>query len=66
MIKLYWCDASQEIICFDAALITLMIIHMVSYFQSYITAGYTDHRHRLNHSAYIQYFMKENIEVKDP
>lgn len=54
---------SQEIICFDAALIPLMIIHIVPYSLSYITAGCTDHRHSLSHPAKARsYFLKKNIK----
>lgn len=58
---------SQDIICFDAALIPLMIIHIVPYSLSYITAGCSDHRHSLSHPANARaYFLKKNIKVKHP
>lgn len=70
-VRLVWYNPakllSQEIICFDAALIPLMIIHITPYSHSYITAGSTDHRHSLSHLAYVlPYFIKKNIKMKHP
>lgn len=56
---------SQEIICFDATLIPLMIIRIVSYSSSWITTGSA--HHRLSPPAYaFSCFMKRNIKVKHP
>lgn len=66
-VRLVWYNPakllSQEIICFDAALIPLMIIHIAPYSHSYITAGSPDHRHSLTHPAHEKRDVVKNLHV---